>query len=294
MEKKKRNLIVILLIVLVIILILLTLFFMRNKKQTPTAKISEENLSDSNIEKTITKKPKPSMLPLDVKTENDIKKILDENEKKGQKKRGRSNRGNASTDYTGSTDETDVVLSSITPPDIDDSVDTSSLSVISKGDNINKFIVKNQKLPPARVYFDYGSSLEILNSKPDIKSIIKSIIEKDKNLTKAEYEFLEIIFTLNNIVKKIPDNDNVKIQLIGRADPSYWNGVPEISERSDAFNTDLSKKRANAIKTILVELFLAKDSSIATIVMEGLGYHGYENETSELWRYRYVDIYVTW
>ena len=99
---------------------------------------------------------------------------------------------------------------------------------------------------------------------------------------------------MDDLIKKIPEDkkNSAVFTLMGYADTTLFNAVPEISDRSNKFNTALSLKRAETVKAILE----GKDFGISKkkIVCKGLGYSKNENATSDLWKYRRVDIVISY
>ena len=96
------------------------------------------------------------------------------------------------------------------------------------------------------------------------------------------------------MVNKIPEEKrgSAVFILMGYADTSLFNAEPEISERSNKYNTELSLKRAETIKTILE----SKDFGISAnkIITQGLGYSKNEEAVDDLWKYRRVDVVVSY
>lgn len=293
MNKKNRN--IVLICILLVLVILLVAFFVKKKQTSDIDKlrfkqqtIIESSTNTQNDDKSEKNDYRESMTitALDMQTENIIKEIIAKNEKQN---RHRGKRENNSMDIDDSRNEKNINSTLLQLPSIDDEINTSNMMTIQDGNNETiKNIIRNAKIK-SPLYFDYGSYLEIINS-TDISSIIEKY-KKSEHINTKEYELLNAIISLNDIIKQAPQNGNIKILLIGHTDPSYWNGIPEISENSNLFNTELSKKRANTIKTILAKNFSINYANIFTL---GLGYRGYEKETTELWKYRRVDIYILW
>ena len=99
-----------------------------------------------------------------------------------------------------------------------------------------------------RIYFDYGSSLDPANMNLSIERYL--LIKKQSEDLR---QYSSIVLGLNDLVNKIPEEKrgSAVFILMGYADTSLFNAEPEISERSNKYNTELSLKRAETIKTIL-------------------------------------------
>ena len=140
-----------------------------------------------------------------------------------------------------------------------------------------------------RVYFDYGSSLDPANMNLSIEKYL--LIQKQSEELR---EYSSIVLGLNDLINKIPEDkkESAVIILMGYADTTLFNAIPEISERSEKFNTELSLKRANTVKAILSGD--AFGISPKKIVTQGLGYSKNEDATSDLWKYRRVDVVISY
>ena len=141
----------------------------------------------------------------------------------------------------------------------------------------------------AKIYFKYGSYLDIGNSAVEAeKYLLVAKVESDKK------EYASILLTLNDLLSEIPEEkrSSANFNIMGYADATLFNGKVEISERSERFNTELSLKRAESIKNILI----GKDFNISPdrIITEGLGYSKNPDETENLEQYRRVDIVVSY
>ena len=140
-----------------------------------------------------------------------------------------------------------------------------------------------------RIYFDYGSSLDPTYMNLSIEKYL--LIQKQSQELK---EYSSIILGLNDLISKIPEDkkNSAVFILMGYADTTLFNAVPEISDRSARFNTSLSLKRAETIKAIL----MGKNFGISQnkIVSQGLGYSKNVNAISDLWKYRRVDIVISY
>ena len=141
----------------------------------------------------------------------------------------------------------------------------------------------------AKVYFKYGSYLDIGNSAVEAeKYLLVAKVESDKK------EYASILLTLNDLLSEIPEEkrSSANFNIMGYADATLFNGKVEISERSERFNTELSLKRAESIKNILI----GKDFNISPdrIITKGLGYSKNPDETENLEQYRRVDIVVSY
>lgn len=136
-------------------------------------------------------------------------------------------------------------------------------------------------------YFSYGSSLNISKS---IFAVEESLLLQK---TEDRKEFNSCVLALNEMLSTIPEDkrNDAEFFLMGYADPTLFNGKIEISERSKKFNEELSKKRAESIKSIMVgkELKISPEK----IKTFGYGYSKNEHETSNLSQYRRVDVLVT-
>ena len=141
----------------------------------------------------------------------------------------------------------------------------------------------------ANIYFKYGSYLDIG----------KSEVEAEKYLLTAKVgsekkEYASILLALNDLLSKIPEEkkNSAKFTIMGYADSTLFNGKVEISERSEKFNKELSLKRAESIKKILVGTdFNISPDKISTY---GFGYSKNSDETENLEQYRRVDIVVSY
>ena len=80
--------------------------------------------------------------------------------------------------------------------------------------------------------------------------------------------------------------------MLGHADTTLFNAIPEISERSNKFNTELSLKRAETVKAILTDKSFKIDSN--KIITQGLGYSKNKDAVFDLWKYRRVDIVISY
>ena len=140
-----------------------------------------------------------------------------------------------------------------------------------------------------RIYFDYGSSLDPANMNLSIERYL--LIKKQSEDLR---QYSSIVLGLNDLVNKIPEEKrgSAVFILMGYADTSLFNAEPEISERSNKYNTELSLKRAETIKTILE----SKDFGISAnkIITQGLGYSKNEEAVDDLWKYRRVDVVVSY
>lgn len=140
-----------------------------------------------------------------------------------------------------------------------------------------------------RIYFDYGSSLDSDNMELSIEKYL--LIQKQSEEIK---QYSSIVLGLNDLIKNIPEDkkDSAVFFVLGYADTTLFNAIPEISERSNKFNTELSLKRAETVKTILNGEDFGIDST--NIITQGLGYSKNIDAKSELWKYRRVDIVVSY
>lgn len=140
-----------------------------------------------------------------------------------------------------------------------------------------------------RIYFDYGSSLDPANMNLSIERYL--LIKKQSEDLR---QYSSIVLGLNDLVNKIPEEKrgSAVFILMGYADTSLFNAEPKISERSNKYNTELSLKRAEKIKTILE----SKDFGISAnkIITQGLGYSKNEEAVDDLWKYRRVDVVVSY
>lgn len=140
-----------------------------------------------------------------------------------------------------------------------------------------------------RIYFDYGSSLEPANMNLSIEKYL--LIQKQSEELK---QYSSIVLGLNDLLNKIPEDkrDSAVFILMGYADSTLFNAEPEISERSNKYNTELSLKRAKTVETILE----SSDFGISSnkIVTQGLGYSKNEQAVNDLWKYRRVDVVVSY
>lgn len=185
------------------------------------------------------------------------------------RRRGRSNRNGENGLYeSGSTSYEELENVELLPVDIDD---------IPKGTKIS-----------CSVYFKYGSSSAVRNIDMEIEKLSMGfsdgIEEKKEIASKA--------LLSDELIKIIPEEkrETATFVIKGHSDTSLYNGVPEISERSEEFNTRLSLERASSIKDLLEsKLFSINPDNIQ---ISGLGYKGCENEVSNLWKYRRADIFI--
>lgn len=140
-----------------------------------------------------------------------------------------------------------------------------------------------------RVYFDYGSSLEPAKMNLSIEKYL--LINKQSEELK---EYSSIVLGLNDLINKIPQDkkDSAVFILLGHADTTLFNAIPEISERSNKFNTELSLKRAETVKAILTDKSFKIDSN--KIITQGLGYSKNKDAVFDLWKYRRVDIVISY
>lgn len=140
-----------------------------------------------------------------------------------------------------------------------------------------------------KIYFDYGSSLTPDNMSLNIEKYL--LIQKQSEEIK---EYSSIVLGLNDLINKIPidKRDSAVFILLGYADTTLFNAIPEISERSNKFNTELSLKRAETVKTILKGPDFGIDPN--KIVTQGLGYSKNIAAEDDLWKYRRVDIVVSY
>ena len=140
-----------------------------------------------------------------------------------------------------------------------------------------------------KIYFDYGSSLTPDNMSLNIEKYL--LIQKQSEEIK---EYSSIVLGLNDLINKIPidKRDSAVFILLGYADTTLFNAIPEISERSNKFNTELSLKRAETVKTILKGPDFRIDPN--KIVTQGLGYSKNIEAEDDLWKYRRVDIVVSY
>ncbi len=137
--------------------------------------------------------------------------------------------------------------------------------------------------------FDYGSYL----SNNDIR--IKSFLNGSKEIeTSEEFEFDEIALAVDDMIKKLPEDKRAKgvFAVIGYTDTSFRNGKSDLGEESRAFNTELSLKRANSIKKILVE---QKNIDEKRIIVDGRGFedliHIKGSKTEDHSKSRRVEVY---
>ena len=139
-----------------------------------------------------------------------------------------------------------------------------------------------------KIPFKYGSFLDMGKMSVEVEKYL--LVQK---LEDEKEEYASIILGLNDLVCKIPEDKRQAAVFIimGYADPTLFNGQIEISERSAKFNTELSLKRAETIKSILA----GKDFNIPLehIVTYGYGYAKNEAETTNLERFRRVDVVVS-
>lgn len=100
-----------------------------------------------------------------------------------------------------------------------------------------------------RISFDYGS---YLNS----KNIYMANYLKGNQFieTSADIEYAEFYLALDDLLKSIPENkrNEVVFAVVGYADTSYMNGIPDKGIESQKFNIDLSLKRAEAVVNMLI------------------------------------------
>lgn len=140
-----------------------------------------------------------------------------------------------------------------------------------------------------RIYFDYGSFLDPTNMNLSIEKYL--LIQKQSEELK---QYSSIVLGLNDLINKIPEEKRASAVfiLLGYADTTLFNAEPEISERSNKYNTELSLKRAETVKAILENT----DFGIAAnkIVTQGLGYSKNEEAVDDLWKYRRVDVVVSY
>lgn len=140
-----------------------------------------------------------------------------------------------------------------------------------------------------RIYFDYGSSLEPVNMNLSIEKYL--LIQKQSEELK---QYSSIVLGLNDLLNKIPEDkrDSAVFIIMGYADSTLFNAEPEISERSSKYNTELSLKRAKTVEAILE----SSDFGISSnkIVTQGLGYSKNEQAVNDLWKYRRVDVVVSY
>lgn len=140
-----------------------------------------------------------------------------------------------------------------------------------------------------RIYFDYGSSLDPANMNLSIEKYL--LIQKQSEELK---QYSSIVLGLNDLLNKIPENkrNTAVFILMGYADTTLFNAEPEISERSNKYNTELSLKRAETVKAILESKDFGIDEN--KIVTQGLGYSKNEEAVNDLWKYRRVDVVVSY
>lgn len=139
-----------------------------------------------------------------------------------------------------------------------------------------------------RLYFPYGSSMDINESEVWREEYLLNVKTEEEKIGK----FSSYLLGVNEMLSKIPKDkrNEARFILMGYADSTLFNGKIEISERSELFNTELSKKRAEAVKNILVDSdFRISPEKVETI---GLGYSKNKNETTNLEKYRRVDVVV--
>lgn len=100
-----------------------------------------------------------------------------------------------------------------------------------------------------RISFDYGSYLNTNNIYMANYLKGSQFIE-----TSADIEYAEFYLALDDLLKSIPENkrNEVVFAVVGYADTSYRNGVPDKGIESQKFNTDLSLKRAEAVVKMLI------------------------------------------
>lgn len=139
-----------------------------------------------------------------------------------------------------------------------------------------------------RLYFPYGSSMDINESEVWREEYLLNVKTEEEKIGK----FSSYLLGVNEMLSKIPEDkrNETRFILMGYADSTLFNGKIEISERSERFNTELSKKRAESVKKILVGSgFGISPEKVETI---GLGYSKNQNETTNLEKYRRVDVVV--
>ncbi len=140
-----------------------------------------------------------------------------------------------------------------------------------------------------KVYFDYGSSLNPDNMDLEIEKYL--LISKQ---SEEKREYSSIVLGLNDLLSKVPaeKKDSAVFILMGYADTTLFNAIPEVSDRSEKFNTQLSLNRAETIKKILAgnSFGISPDK----IIVQGLGYSKNIDATKDLWKYRRVDIVVSY
>lgn len=107
-------------------------------------------------------------------------------------------------------------------------------------------------------------------------------------------QYSSIVLGLNDLLNKIPEDkrDSAVFILMGYADSTLFNAEPEISERSNKYNTELSLKRAKTVEAILENSDFGISSN--KIVTQGLGYSKNEQAVNDLWKYRRVDVVVSY
>lgn len=120
-----------------------------------------------------------------------------------------------------------------------------------------------------RISFDYGSCLNANNI------YMAYYLQGSQSIeTSADIEYAEFYLALDELLKSIPENKRNKavFLVVGYADSSYKNGVPDEGAESAKFNTDLSFKRAEAV----VNMLITEENISPNRILEPEG-RGFEN-----------------
>ena len=109
------------------------------------------------------------------------------------------------------------------------------------------------------VLFNYGSFNKYVK--------LSNSISENYTSRSEEYiiqESLEVMKQINTILSSIPEESRqyAKFMVVGYTDSSYIGYKPDTSKQSWDFNKELSEKRANTIKDILINQFGVNEANI--------------------------------